>query len=526
MKKGGKRSKTQFAPGPWELPIIGSLHHLLSGQPHHVLRDLAKKHGPLMHLQLGEVSAIIVSSPEMAKEVMKKHDLALADRFELIVGKIMFYNSTSIASAPYGDYWRQLRKICFLELLSAKRVQSFRSVREEEVSKLIRSISMPTTGPELKAINLSEKLFSMMNDITSRAAFGEKCKDKDTFLFSMHEALKLASGFDVVDLFPSKKFLHVISGTKSRLKKIQRKIDEILSDLIKEHKENKTMANKGESKEDLVDILLRFQDGCNLEFPITTDNIKAVILEPGFFWDYICFMYRIHFDKVLHITIKPLSVVPFQFLHLTFVSPTRIRLRLRSDTSATTIEWAMSELMKNPRAMEKAQAEVREVFKGKVDVDETDFHKLTYLKLVIKETLRLHPPVPLLIPRECRERCEIDGYEIPTKTKVIVNAWAIGRDPEHWKDSESFEPERFDGGDIDYKGTNFEFIPFGAGRRMCPGILFGIANIELPLVQLLYKFDWKLPNGVKPNELDMTECLGATMTKNNNLSLVPTLYGI
>ncbi|KAF6150500.1 hypothetical protein GIB67_030301 [Kingdonia uniflora] len=146
----------------------------------------------------------------------------------------------------------------------------------------------------------------------------------------------------------------------------------------------------------------------------------------------------------------------------------------------------MSELMKNPREMEKAQAEVRVVFMGKVDIDEADFHKLTYLKLVIKETLRLHHPAPLLISRECRERCEIDRYEIPTKTKVIVNAWAIGRDLEHWKESENFKPERFDGGDIDYKRTNFEFITFGAGRRMCPGILFGIANVELPLGQLLY----------------------------------------
>ncbi|KAF6154147.1 hypothetical protein GIB67_016399 [Kingdonia uniflora] len=208
------------------------------------------------------------------------------------------------------------------------------------------------------------------------------------------------------------------------------------------------IANKGESEEDLVDILFRLQDCCNLEFPITTDNIKAVILGV-------------------------------------------------SDTSATVIEWAMSELMKNPRAMEKAQAE-----------------------LVIKETLRLHPPTPLLIPRECREQCEIDRYEIPTKTKVIVNAWVIGRDPEHWKDSESFEPERFDGGDINYKGTNFEFITFCASRRMCPGILFGIANVELPPVQLVYQFDWKLPNRVKPNELDMTESLGATIkTKNKKLEL-------
>ncbi|XP_058069015.1 premnaspirodiene oxygenase-like [Magnolia sinica] len=164
-------------------------------------------------------------------------------------------------------------------------------------------------------------------------------------------------------------------------------------------------------------------------------------------------------------------------------------------TSSSTLEWAMTEMMKNPMVMEKAQAKVRHVFKGKAKVDERDTSKLNYLKLVIRETLRLHPPIPLL-RRKCRERCEIDGYDLPINTSITVNVWAIGRDPQHWDDPENFKPERFDGSLIDYKGADFEFLPFGAGRRMCTcvGMLSGIVNVVLPLAQLLYYFDWKLPN--------------------------------
>lgn len=194
-----------------------------------------------------------------------------------------------------------------------------------------------------------------------------------------------------------------------------------------------------------------------------------------------------------------------------------------TDTSATAIEWAMSELMKNPRVREKAQAEIREAFRGKKTIYETGLNELGYLKSVIKETMRLHPPVPLLLPRECREQCKIGGYEIPVKTKVIVNAWALGRDPKHWYDADKFIPERFHHDtSFDFKGNNFEYIPFGAGRRICPGISLGLANIELPLAALLYHFDWELPNGVKPEDLDMTEAFGAAVARRNDLYLIPT----
>jgi cytochrome P450 len=196
-----------------------------------------------------------------------------------------------------------------------------------------------------------------------------------------------------------------------------------------------------------------------------------------------------------------------------------------SETSATTMTWGMAEMIKHPTVMKKAQAEVREVFNRKGKADETAMNEMKYLKLVVKETLRLHPPAPLLVPRESRQRCEINGYEIPAKTKVIVNAWAIGRDPKFWNEPEKFDPERFLDSTIDYKGTNFEFIPFGAGRRICPGMIFGLVNVEFALAMFLYHFDWKLPNGMKNEGMDMTETSGLTARRKADLLLlIPTPY--
>jgi len=188
------------------------------------------------------------------------------------------------------------------------------------------------------------------------------------------------------------------------------------------------------------------------------------------------------------------------------------------------MDWVMSELVKNPGVMKKVQIEVRRIFDGKGYVDETSIHELKYLRSVIKETLRLHTPVPLLLPRECSERCEINGYEIPAKSKVIVNAWAIGRDPDHWIEAEKFDPERFIDSSIDYKGGDFEFIPFGGGRRICPGINLGIVNVEFSLANLLFHFDWKLPQGKMPQDLDMSESFGLAVKRKHDLVLIPVTH--
>ncbi|XP_057415219.1 cytochrome P450 71D8-like [Lotus japonicus] len=463
----------KLPPGPWKLPLIGNLHQLATAGslPHHTFRDLANKYGPLMHLQLGESSTVVVSSPDMAKEIMKTHDLAFASRPELLSPKILAYGSTDIAFAPYGDYWKQMRKICTSELLSPKRVQSFSFIREDEVANLIQSIHLLASTGSL--FNLSKSASSLINTIISRAAFGKKSECEDELLSLIKKAAELTAGFDLAELFPSLKPLHLITRMKTKLENMHKKFDKVLDNIVNEHQ-----LDHGNG-ENLVNVLLRMQQSDNLDIPITVNNIKAVI------WDIII---------------------------------------AGTDTSATTIEWVMAELMKNPRVREKAQAELREAFRGKKTINETDLCELSYLNFVIKETLRLHPPAPLLVPRECRETCKIGGYEIPIKTKVIVNAWALGRDPQHWYDAEKFIPARFHETSVDFKGNNFEYIPFGAGRRICPGILLGLANIELALAALLYHFDWKLPNSMKLEDLDMIETYGAAAGRKNNLYLIPTPY--
>ncbi|CAI0455269.1 unnamed protein product [Linum tenue] len=188
-----------------------------------------------------------------------------------------------------------------------------------------------------------------------------------------------------------------------------------------------------------------------------------------------------------------------------------------SDTWTITVEWAMSELMKHPRVMEKAQREVRKVFNGKGVVDEASIDRLQYLQLVLKETLRLHPPGPLAIPRESKETIVVNGYKIPAKTRVFVNLWAINRDPHHWAQPEVFEPERFLNSSVDFRGTDFHYLPFGAGRRMCPGMHYGLALAYLSLANLIYHFDWKLPHQMKPEDLDMRERFGIEVKRQNNL---------
>lgn len=194
-----------------------------------------------------------------------------------------------------------------------------------------------------------------------------------------------------------------------------------------------------------------------------------------------------------------------------------------SETSAAVVEWAMSEMVKNPRTLKKAQEEVRKVFDDTGYMDEERFGELKYVGLVIKETLRLHAPLPFLVPRVNTQRCTLNGYEVPVNTRLIVHVWALGRDPKYWADAEKFIPERFEDALIDYKGNDLEYLPFGSGRRLCPGMGFGAANLDFALATLLYHFDWKLPHGLRNEDLDMTEAFAITVRKKHDLVLIPTL---
>ncbi|XP_021750218.1 cytochrome P450 71D9-like, partial [Chenopodium quinoa] len=460
-----------------ELPFIGNLHQIASKTtlPHRRLAELASVHGPIMHVRLGEVPTVIISSAETAKQVMKTHDALLCNRPTMLLAEVAFYNSTDIALSPNGDYWRQVRKIAMLELLTNRRVQVFRPIREEETVEFVKSLA----SQDGSVVNLSSLIFSLLFDITLRLGMNKKGKDGDAFKKLVGDMTAITSGFSFGDLYPSLRFISTISGLKGQLQGIVKRIDNLMDPIIEENMSNK---KQGIEDEDVIGALLKFHKDnvrLNTDFSLTTNNIKAIVFE---------------------------------------------LFGAGSETSSTVLEWAISELLKNPRVMKKVQDEVRHIFKGtETLINEESLDKLEYLKLVIKETLRLHPPFPLSVPRESIERCEIDGYEIPSKTRIFINAWAIGRSPKYWTNPEKFNPERFEESSIDFKGMHFELIPFGSGRRICLGMGLGIATIELVLAMLLYHFDWKLPNGTGPQELDMEETFGIISRRKNDLKVIPIL---
>ncbi|CAI0375897.1 unnamed protein product [Linum tenue] len=450
--KQGKAASPSLPPGPWKLPLIGNLHQvIISGSlPHHFFRDAAAKFGDIFHLRLGQVSAVIVTSPAAAAQ--------------------------GLFATNYGAYWRQMRRICAAELLSPRRVQSLSWAREQTAWEMVDSIS--SSAKKTNPVNLSEMIFAVTNNTTSLAAFGRKCGDSEEFVRLLKRAVVLSGGFELPDLFPTLKFLRWkgLSWARAELERIKLKFDMILGEIIEEHKIKKS--KNFTKEEDLVDVLLKIQEDGNLDVQITTRDIKSIILD---------------------------------------------MLGAGSDTSSTTLEWAMSELLKNPEAMTKAQSEVREALRS-----ESDIKGLTYLTLVVKETLRLHPPAPL-VPKEATEDFVINNDEkgeffIPKGAKTVVNVWAIGRDARYWLEPERFLPERFLDGCVNYTGGNFEYIPFGGGRRMCPAIPFAVANIEVPLAMLLYHFDWKLGDGRNPEEVDMIESFGASVRRKNDLILLPIIH--
>ncbi|CAN0908271.1 Desmethyl-deoxy-podophyllotoxin synthase [Linum grandiflorum] len=446
--------------------------------PHHRLRDLANKYGPLMHLQVGEVSTVIVSSAELAQEFLKTKDLNFGTRPYVPSCYALFYQGRDIAFGN-GENWKQMRKICVQELLAPNRVKSLLPTIEEEVNDFVTSIRSSSDS----AINIGEMLVSLGNSIISRTAFGKIQKHSDSFYPVRREIIRAVEGSNLRDLFPSSYLVRRFTSTESKLKKLHNKADVILQTIIDDHIAKRSSNIGNEADEDIVDVLLNHSLRQDLQIPVTNKHIKAIILD--------IFLGGI-------------------------------------DTSSATIEWALSELMKNSQVMKKVQKEVRDQFDGKGRIDYEDIDQLHYLKLVIKETLRLYPPVPLLAPREAREAAMVHDYHIPAKTRIIINVWAIARDPHNWREPERFYPERFlndlSSNTDYYKGLDFSLIPFGSGRRICPGVQLGMTIITLSLANLLYHFNWELPPGITSNNLDMSEEFGIAVKKKEDLFLVPTPY--
>ncbi|XP_048441288.1 cytochrome P450 71B34-like [Pyrus x bretschneideri] len=486
VDKTPQNKQKHLPPSPPRLPLIGNLHQLGS-PPHRSLLQLSKKYGPVMLLHLGRVPAVVISSAEAAKDVLKTNDLHCCSRPTYAGSRRLTYNYLDVAFSPYSDYWREIRKICVVELFSVKRVQSYRSIREEEVAKMVKSISDHSSS-SVAPVDVSEMLFALVASIVFRVGFGTSLQSSNyksgkAIHKLLHDIETMLGGMSGAEYFPAwiGWIIDRVTGVQKKFDRITRELDAFFQQLVDDHL---TAGRKQEEHEDIIDALLRTlkeQTGLVGAAQLGHASVKAVLLN---------------------------------------------LLLGGIDTGAITMWWAMAELIKNPRVMKKAQQEVRNCIGNKGLVSESDMEQLEYLKMIIKETLRLHPPAPMILPREAMSHFKIRGYDVDPRTLILVNEGAIARDPKIWNDPEKFFPERFDGSSVDFKGQHYEYLPFGAGRRMCPGIYMATTTLEFGLANLVYWFDWKLPNGMKAEDLDMEESTDASLTvaMKNPLLLVPEKF--
>ncbi|KAM5584452.1 hypothetical protein ABKV19_004033 [Rosa sericea] len=472
-----RRSKKRLPPGPRGFPIFGSLN-LLGKLPHKDLHQLARKYGDIMYMRLGLVPVIIVSSPRAAELFLKTHDLVFASRPPHEGAKHITYGQRNLTFAEYGSYWRDMRKMCTLELLSNHKINSFKSMRKEEVALMVDSIRESAAKEQRVSVDLSSKVSSLSADMTCRMVFGKKYMDKEFsergFKSMIQEGMQLVAAPNLGDYIPCIAPLDLQGFTK-RMKAVHRVFDDFLEKIVEEHLQSR---DHGERRtKDFVDVMLGFMGSEESAYQIGRSNIKAIILD---------------------------------------------MLAASMDTSATTIEWALSELIRHPKVMKKVQIELANVVGMERMVEESDLEKLEYLDMVVKETLRLHPVVPLLLPHQSTEDCTVNGFHIPKKSRIMINVWSIGRDPNAWTEGEKFIPERFVDSSIDLRGNHFELLPFGSGRRRCPGIQLGLTVVQLVLAQLVHCFDWELPENMSPNDLDMTEEFGLTVPRAKHLLAIPS----
>lgn len=472
-----KSTKKLLPPSPKGVPILGHLH-LIGKLPHQDFQKLSKIYGPIMYLRFGLTDNIIVSSPKAAEQFLRTHDLNFASRPPQLSPKIISYDQKDLAWSEYGPYWRNIRKLCTVELLSNLKINSFKSMRREELCLLVESFKKAALNGE--AVNLSVEVSSLSTNMSCRMVFGKKYEDKDIgekgFKAVIDELQYLTALPNLGDYFP---FLDKLDfqGLTRRMKAVAKICDGFFERIIDEHEQAQNKGNTQATTKDFVDTMLEIMKSGETPFQFTREHVKSTMLD---------------------------------------------MLVTSMDTSSSVIDWTMCELFRHPKVLKRVQEEINEKVGFDRMVEEEDLEGLEYLEMVIKESLRIHPVAPLLVPHATIEDCVIDGFHIPKKATVFVNFWAIGRDPNVWSDPEKFIPERFKGSNIDYRGRDFKLIPFGSGRRSCPGLQLGVTVVRLVVAQLVHCFDWDLPNGMLPNDLDMTEELGIVVRRAKNLIVIPT----
>ncbi|CAN1126451.1 Cytochrome P450 84A1 [Linum perenne] len=415
-------------PGPKGLPIIGNML-IMDQLTHHGLAKLAKQYGGLFHLRMGNINMVTVSSPEIAKQVLKSQDNIFSNRPTNIAINYLTYDRSDMAFANYGPFWRQMRKISVMKLFSRRRAESWESVRDE-IDSMVQTVAANPTG---NPINVGELIFTFTMNLTYRAAFGTSNNNKgqmEEFIKILQEFSRLFGAFNIADFIPFLGWMDP-QGLFPRMVNARSSLDKFIDQIMDDH-------------------LLKKKSTTTSSTKLTKDNIKAIIMDVMFGG---------------------------------------------TETVASVIEWAMAELLKSPDDLKRVQQELSNVVGLNRHVEERDLDKLTFLKCILKETLRLHPPIPLLL-HETAEDTEVSGYFIPKRSRVMKAC-------------------------LTSRGSNFEFLPFGSGRRSCPGMQLGLYAIELGIAHLLHSFDWELPNGMKPNQVDMSDAFGLTAPRATRLIAVP-----
>ncbi|XP_073303353.1 trimethyltridecatetraene synthase-like [Primulina huaijiensis] len=483
------RRKLKLPPGPKPWPVIGNLN-LIGSLPHQSLHQLSQKYGPLMHLRFGSQPVVVGSSVELAKTFLKTMDVNFACRPKTAAGKYTTYNYSDITWSPYGPYWRQARKMCLMELFSAKRLESYEYIRTEEMSSLLRGLSESARKP----LYLKDHLSTVSLNVISRMVLGKRYTDEskdsivspDEFKRMLDELFFLNGVINIGDLIPYVGFMD-LQGYVKRMKIVSKKFDRFLEHVLEEHTARRRKCIENDGSKDMVDVLLDLSEDPTLEVKLERHGVKAF---------------------------------------------TQDLLAGGTESSAVTVEWAISELLKKPNIFGKATEELDRVIGQNRWVQEADMPRLPYIDAIVKETMRLHPVAPMLVPRRAREDCKVAGYDVAKGTQVLVNVWTIGRDPSLWENPTEFCPDRFIGKSIDVKGHDFELLPFGSGRRMCPGYSLGLKVIQNSLANLLHGFNWRLPDKMQPEDLNMEEIFGLSTPRKIPLVVVgeprlpPKLYSL
>ncbi|KAK6792720.1 hypothetical protein RDI58_011801 [Solanum bulbocastanum] len=456
-------SKKRLPPSPLSLPIIGHLY-LIKNSIHQTLNSLSTRYGPVMYLRLGCRNLLIVTSPSAVEECFTKNDIIFANRPQTMTGDKYSFNYKAVVWAPYGYHWRALRRLMVIEIFSFNSLQKSSALRSEEIRILIRGLfkaNCNRSGCSGTKINLSNWVFSFAFNVMMRIGTGRRCvSEEEIGTEKGKEIIEEIRGFffatllvlNVCDFLPVLKWFGY-KGIEKRMVSAHKKRNEFLNSLFDEFRQKKvspisvsefsTDGNR-EKKGTLVETLLSLQES-EPEF-YTDDLIKSVVL-------------------------------------MLFIAGT--------ETTSMTIQWAMRLLLAHPDAFHKLRAEIDSKVGNERLLNESDFTNLPYLQCVINETLRLYPPVPLLLPHYSLEDCTIGGYDVPKHTILMVNAWAIHRDPEVWEEPEKFNPERFEDMKGEKEGFNYKFVPFGMGRRACPGAAMGLRTVSLVLGSLIQWFDWE-----------------------------------